>query len=359
MAARAAARNINDIVDFGTMPYEVAYNVLKTIKSPAQLHEIEKNCPHIADADAELWKAFIVRDIPNWEQKMIYPTNPRSWWKVYRKLMREEELIEAAQEEALRKQLVRNTIMKSEQSATYVPQVVSFAATSTDSRIGPEAHARAAAAGNRWIKKPKSGEKIVSAILRQSAEARSIRKPFQQMRADGSLAAAKRQISHAPSAMVPGAQRVQPRALLPHQEAQLQEHQRYRLDVHIPTSKIKTSKAIADALAQKREINEKRLRELTNSRPAAAKVNVSPAPSKSVQQYRSKVENERGSQGEMIKTAVNSKRKQIEEQQAAPSHTPTAESASSSPMPASQQPALIKRKRPAATNIFMTKKQKR
>lgn len=341
------------------MPYEVAYNVLKTIKNPAQLHEIEENCPHIADADAELWKAFIVRDIPNWEEKMIYPKNPRSWWKVYRKLIREEELIEAAQEEALRKQLIRNTIMKSEQSATYVPQVVSFAATRDDARNGPEAHLRAAATGSRWSKKPKSGEKIVSAILRQTAEARSIRKPFQPTHAGASLAAAKRQISHAPSTMVPGAQRVQPRALLPHQEALLHEHQRHRSEMHVSTSRTKPSAAIVDALAQKREINEKKLRELTTSRPTPAKPKVVPSPSRTVKQHRSQAEHEKEAHREVVKNAVDMKRQQPEEQPVASSQTPIPESASPQSTSTVQQQALIKRKRPAATNIFMAKKQKR
>lgn len=369
MAARTAARNISDIVDFGTMPYEVALNVLKTIKNPAQLREIEENCPHIADSDAELWKAFIVRDIPNWESKMIYPQNPRSWWKVYRKLMRQEELIEAAQEDALRKQLAKDTIKKSEQSTTYVPQVVSFAATKTDARIHPQAHARAAANGKSWTKQPKHGEKIVSAILRQTAEAHKIRKPFQPTHAGGSLAAAKRQISHAPATMIPGAQRVQPRALLPHQEALLEEHNRHRADIRAPTSRVKKSSAIPDALAQKRAINEKKLRELTNSRPASAS-NAEFRPkfeltsSRAAPHSYTKTNDEKKPQVETVKTTLTPKRKPVE---ASPSISPAPIAKSASPQPttssqassSSQQPTLMKRKRPAATNIFMAKKQKR
>lgn len=346
------------------MPYEVAIHVLKTIKNPAQLREIEENCPHIADSDAELWKAFIVRDIPNWESKMIYPQNPRSWWKVYRKLMRQEELIEAAQEDALRKQLVKDTIKKSEQSTTYVPQVVSFAATVTDARIAPQAHARAAANGSRWSKQNKNGGKnIVNSILRQTAEAHKHKQPFQPTHAGSSLAAAKRQISHAPAAMIPGAQRVQPRALLPHQEALLEEHHRHRAEIRAPTSRVKKSTVIPDALAQKRAINEKKLRELTNSRPAT-QTQVEHRPkfelttSRTTQQTRTKPDEEKKVRVETVKTSVALKRKPVETQPT-PSPAPVAKSASPQPSPALQQPGLIKRKRPAGTNIFMTKKQKR
>ncbi|CZT14664.1 uncharacterized protein RCC_00638 [Ramularia collo-cygni] len=363
MAARTAARNITDIVDFGTMPYEVAVNVLRGIKNPAQLREIEENCPHIADSDAELWKAFIARDIPNWEAKMIYPQNPRSWWKVYRKLMREEELIEAAQEEALRKQLAKDTIKKSEQSTTYVPQVVSFAATVTDSRIHPQAHTRAADSGSRWSKKTKSGGRIVSAILRQTAEAHKTRQPFQPTHAGSSLAAAKRQISHAPAAMIPGAQRVQPRALLPHQEALLEEHHRHRSDICAPTSRVKKSTTISDALAQKRAINEKKLRELTNSKPAPdPKVEFRPkfelTTSRVAQQNHSKTEGGTKARVETVKTSVTPKGKSTEARSMR-SPAPIAKSASPQPTPTAQQPAPVKRKRPATTNIFMTKKQKK
>lgn len=354
MAARAAARNITDITDVGTMPYEVAYNVLKTIKNPLQLFEIEQNCPHIADADAELWKDFIKRDIPNWKSKMLYPKNPRSWNKVYRKLMREEELIEAAQEDALRKQLAKDTIKKSEQSTTYVPQVVSFAATVTDARAGPSSRG--------WSSKPKSGEKIVSALRRQTAEAHKIRQPFKPAQPGSSIAAAKRQISHAPAGMIPGAQRVQPRALLPHQEALLQEHQRLRTDIVVPASRIKKSTAISTALTQKREVNEKKLRELTNSRPAQPAVKkFELTPPRATQPTITRKDDEKTARVEAGKNTTTLKRKHIEEQ---PSASPALTAKSASPQPAStsqasQESTPIKRKRPAATNIFMAKKQKR
>lgn len=361
MAARTATRSITDIMDFGTMPYEVAYHVLKNVKNPAQLHEIEENSPHIADADSELWRAFIIRDIPNWKEKMITPKNPRSWWKVYRKLMREEELIAAAQEEALRKQLVINTIKKSEQSITYVPQIVAYTPGKGDTLLDPEARLRAAAAGSRWDKKKKSGEKIVSALLRQTAEARSAKKPFQPTHAGSSLEAAKRQISHAPATMIAAPQhRVQPRALLPHQQALLDERRRYQTDVmggmQKSGRKLPQSTAIADAQKSKHEVNEKKLRELTNSRPAPSTPN---APTRTVEPYRSKPVYEKVTRGEGAKTAVTWKRKHVEESQPASSHIPTAESASPQPKPTSPQPALIKRKRPAATSIFMAKKQKK
>lgn len=362
------------------MPYALAKDFLKNIKNPMHLHEIEEMCPHIADQDADLWKAFIARDIPDWEAKMIYPKNPRSWWKVYRKLMREEELLEAAHEEALRKQLTKDTIKKSEQSTTFVPQVVKCPAVKdADVGVARGAHLRANAAGWQWreTQKPKSGERIVNSILRQTAASHKTRQPAHS---GTSLEAAKRQIPHAPATMITRENRVQPRELLPHQKALLDEYRGNRMEIVVPESRIKKSKAIADALAQKREINEKRLRELTNSRPlpVTPKFELTTPARERWKETLTEGQKLRGTQWIQSRFA-SLEPKHAEEESGGPSAS-LAKSASpqSWPMRVSQpadtsqpklaprprnepppQPALVKRKRPAATNIFMAKKQKK
>ena len=49
------------------------------------------NSPQIIGWDSEIWLNLIKRDIPNWESKPHQPTNPKNWWKVYRRLKKEAE----------------------------------------------------------------------------------------------------------------------------------------------------------------------------------------------------------------------------------------------------------------------------
>ncbi|KAL8867903.1 MAG: hypothetical protein Q9174_005356 [Haloplaca sp. 1 TL-2023] len=50
---------------------------------------LEELSPQLCEADKELWLSFIMRDIPNWEEKLVYPKNPKSWYKVYRMLRKQ------------------------------------------------------------------------------------------------------------------------------------------------------------------------------------------------------------------------------------------------------------------------------
>ncbi|KAK3114439.1 hypothetical protein LTR53_007251 [Teratosphaeriaceae sp. CCFEE 6253] len=124
MAIRASIRNITSITDVSDMPYGICRPILRKINNPDQLHEIEINSPQIADSDAELWRAFIARDIPNWQDKIVEPKNPRSWWKVYRKLTRDETKAKGEQEEKLRAAMSGLTKKREENKATYVERVL-------------------------------------------------------------------------------------------------------------------------------------------------------------------------------------------------------------------------------------------
>ncbi|TKA83672.1 hypothetical protein B0A55_00292 [Friedmanniomyces simplex] len=124
MAIRGCIRNVTGITDVADIPYSIIKPVLKKIQNPDQLHEIETHCPQIADADAELWRAFIARDIPNWADKILEPKNPRSWWKVYRKLVRDEQRAKEGQEEELRAAMSGLNRKREENKATFVERVV-------------------------------------------------------------------------------------------------------------------------------------------------------------------------------------------------------------------------------------------
>lgn len=91
-----------DITDVGDFQYFKIRPVLLRLESPAQLHEIETNSPQICGEDAELWRTFIARDFPNWEQKNYVPKNPLNWYRVYLKYKKEQQLEIAKDEEILR-----------------------------------------------------------------------------------------------------------------------------------------------------------------------------------------------------------------------------------------------------------------
>jgi elongin-A len=92
--------------DVGSLEYFQISDVLKRITSPEQLHEIEIRSPQIRGEDAELWQAFIARDIPKWEGKNYRPKNPMKWYEVYCRYKKEQ-----AEEIKRDEEILRNTMM--------------------------------------------------------------------------------------------------------------------------------------------------------------------------------------------------------------------------------------------------------
>jgi elongin-A len=80
------------------MEYFQVRSILQRIDSPEQLHQIEIHSPQIKGEDAELWRAFIARDIPTWAEKNYVPKNPRKWYDIYCRYKEEQQKdIEAAE----------------------------------------------------------------------------------------------------------------------------------------------------------------------------------------------------------------------------------------------------------------------
>lgn len=124
MTQRACIRNLPSITDVADIPYDLLRPILKKIDNPQHLHALEVNSPHIADHDADLWRAFIARDVPKWQDKIIEPKNPRLWWKVYRKLVREEQQQKEAQEEQLRQAMSGLSKEREAQQTNFVAKVI-------------------------------------------------------------------------------------------------------------------------------------------------------------------------------------------------------------------------------------------
>jgi elongin-A len=93
------------LLDVGDFEYWKIKPVLARIDSPEQLHQIERNSPQIKGEDAQLWHAFIQRDIPNWKTKNYIPKNPNKWYEIYCKYKKEQRKELERDEEVLRRSL--------------------------------------------------------------------------------------------------------------------------------------------------------------------------------------------------------------------------------------------------------------
>ncbi|KAI9761674.1 MAG: hypothetical protein M4579_000908 [Chaenotheca gracillima] len=91
LAKRGCIKNLSAIVDVGDAPYEIVRDVLVKIRDPEQLRQVEISSPQICGEDSEVWLEIIKRNIPDWESKPHTPKNPQNWYKVYRKLHKDNE----------------------------------------------------------------------------------------------------------------------------------------------------------------------------------------------------------------------------------------------------------------------------
>ncbi|KAL9034410.1 MAG: hypothetical protein Q9214_007055, partial [Letrouitia sp. 1 TL-2023] len=83
---RALGKGIDYLTDVGEIPYQMLRPALIKIENPQQLKLLESISPQLIGADEEIWRSFIKRDIPKWQDKIYEPKNPKHWWKVYETL---------------------------------------------------------------------------------------------------------------------------------------------------------------------------------------------------------------------------------------------------------------------------------
>ncbi|KAI4216968.1 MAG: hypothetical protein LQ351_000917 [Letrouitia transgressa] len=83
---RGLCKGIDYLTDIGEIPYQILRPALMKIENPQQLKLLESMSPQLIGADAEIWRGFIKRDIPKWQDKIYEPKNPKNWWKVYETL---------------------------------------------------------------------------------------------------------------------------------------------------------------------------------------------------------------------------------------------------------------------------------
>ncbi|KAL9040118.1 MAG: hypothetical protein Q9180_002116 [Flavoplaca navasiana] len=103
IARRALIKNILngwELTDIGEARYDIIRPVLLKTANPSQLKLLEEASPQLYGADAEIWVSLIKRDVPKAEEKMIYPKNPKNWWKVYDKMLKDHQ--KEAEEDAIK-----------------------------------------------------------------------------------------------------------------------------------------------------------------------------------------------------------------------------------------------------------------
>lgn len=358
MAIRCAQRNIESIDNLADMPFDMARPILKRVHDPEQLLEIEKNSPQLAEHTGEFWQAMIKRDMPNLpEENMLYPKNPASWHKVYRKLMRAEKAREAEQEEQLRITLLGDKVNRENKKAVIVDKVMHHA------REGPAIFVDGTRkrGTSSWERKPpieahkaKTGADAIAAIRNRSAansKQMSLSRPFQSNAHAGNSIRASRQIKEAPASMLReagqrGRMEIAPRELLPHQKDLLQEQRRMNANFKVQAPGRKGAAQFAAAhrsqneavVRQAREINEAKLRALTQSANAAARAKKSSA---------------KFDFGSTPQAASPEPQKQPAKSQASsPAASPPAQAASP-PKTASPAPVVVKKRPAPAGSIFM------
>ncbi|KAK6434360.1 hypothetical protein LTR95_009458 [Oleoguttula sp. CCFEE 5521] len=276
MAQRAAIRTLPRIEDVGDTPYELLEPILRRIDNPDHLLKIEANSPHIADRSAPLWQAFIIRDIPDGKRKMLYPKNPRSWHKVYRKLRREEEAKKKSAEDALQRTLLG--LQEEKGSTMFVNKVIARPAKQAmfvDGVLNTRGHQHAAGVS--------SSARPLQAIKRSVVARAQQQKPHMQTFAKTGIASGKTQILVAPKSMRPDYNNEVTAAAKRAAEAikRIAEPKTEIRKVFAPTGKRSATDTALDAarLQQMRE-REQRLRDLTQSgRKTVAETSSARAPS--------------------------------------------------------------------------------
>jgi elongin-A len=204
MATRTAISHRASIVDFADIPYKLAQPILRRFDDPGQLHEVELNSPQMAKEDAELWIAFLERDVPGWRR--IYPIKPTTSinYKLFRKISALKKKDEHAAEEALRQQFQaldqKKKMNETQITARPLPTPIEYA---NGRKVGFGASKRLTY--SRPIPRPGSTNNGIAAIRRKAAEAANARRMQQTVRKPSDaevLRNARAQIRHAPSSMV-------------------------------------------------------------------------------------------------------------------------------------------------------------
>ena len=351
MAQNAAIRNIMSINDIADLPYHAVEPILRRVDNPQQLRDIEVTCPQIAEHSGPLWQELIKRDVSNGASKMLYPKDPKNWWKVYRKMVKQESADKAAAEETLRAAMNGLKDAKSHKETTYVPKVFALGAKKKSGFFdGVRQGGGGGSSKAPMLWNAKTGRDAFGAMQRATASKVRIFKPgTRHYVPDG-----KSQIRAAPKSMIrdnSGQEAVLRAAAEAKKYAEPTSSRHNNKPFSTPLAATsKAEQAFRNEETKAQLERESRLRALTGA-PPAARPAMHPQP-----QSRTATPAATGSQRSSTSTPTAApKRPQASLSPSPPTSAPRASSQSSSQNPP-QKPALVKRKRPAADPFLSVKK---
>jgi elongin-A len=196
MAQNAAIRNIADVLDVAPLPYHVVEPILRRIDNPAQLRHVETGNPQIAEHTAPLWKELIKRDVSNADRKMVPPKDPKNWWRVYEKMVKQEVDDKLAAEESLKQAMNGLKSAKGSKETTFVPRVFEPSQIKTVGFYDGIRHT----SENRLpsLRNAKNGRVALNVMQRATASKANVFKTG----ARGYMPSAKSQIKVAPKSMI-------------------------------------------------------------------------------------------------------------------------------------------------------------
>ena len=263
-------RNAEGIDDLGDiLPFEMVVPILRRVTDPGQLRRIEENSPQLAGLCGELWQNLIKRDILRWEEKMMAPENPKSWWKVYRKLKREDEMEKKAAEDKLKQAMNARKVDRERKQATIVHAVMPEGNKAATKHFA--SNRNMAFGGSAMSRKP-TGAEALSLIRRQTWNASNNRKVTNSI-PSSELSNKRSQVVEAPPSMVQAYVRkagINP-AQLPIRR--LPQTSSSRPVIFAPSNKASLRDvALTAAIRKENEAKEARLRAFTSgkTRPAAS-----------------------------------------------------------------------------------------
>ncbi|KAM0699604.1 hypothetical protein Q7P36_000607 [Cladosporium allicinum] len=354
MAQNAAIRNISSITDIADLPYHAVAPILARIDNPQQLRDVEVNCPHIAEASAPLWQALIKRDVSNAQSKMVYPKDPKNWWKVYRKMIKQEAADKAAAEEALRAAMNGLKDAKSGKETTFVPKVFALGQKKTSGFFdGVRQGGREGGGGGKapMLWNAKTGRDAFGAMQRATASKVKIFKPGPSRNhyvPDG-----KSQIRAAPKSMI---QDNSGQAAVLRAAAEAKKYAEPRSHRPQPSFTPMAATSKAEQAFRNEEIKaqlerERRLRSLTGG--PAARPAMHPAPQSSSRATSTAASSSQRSASTAATSSAPAKRLASLSPSPPPSSSTPKSSQSSQPL---RPAAAVKRKRPAAGAFLPSKR---
>ena len=136
-----------EIDDFGSLPFRLAKPLLAKVQTAEQLYRIEQNSPLYIGETKCFWIDLIKRDVADASSDSIpEPKNPASWYKVYKKLVRESDkrvdddaqILQAALKGLEEKKMERTSIVVDPRTVPKLPRMHGMRVDKTGLRRVPE-----------------------------------------------------------------------------------------------------------------------------------------------------------------------------------------------------------------------------